>query len=49
MPYEDIVLEAEDKMEKAVGVLGEEFRGVRTGRASAGLVDGLETAPSLNV
>ena len=42
MPYDDIVLEAEDKMEKAVGVLGEEFRGVRTGRASAGLVDGLK-------
>jgi ribosome recycling factor len=34
MPYDDIVLEAEDKMEKAVGVLGEELRGVRTGRAS---------------
>ena len=42
MPYDDIVLEAEDKMEKAVGVLGEEFRGVRTGRASAGLVDQLK-------
>lgn len=39
MPYEDIVLEAEDKMEKAVAVLGDELRGVRTGRASAGLVD----------
>ena len=42
MPYDDIVLEAEDKMEKAIGVLGEEFRGVRTGRASAGLVDMLK-------
>ena len=39
MPYDDIVLEAEDKMEKAVAVLGDELRGVRTGRASAGLVD----------
>ncbi len=39
MPYDDIVLEAEDKMEKAVGVLVEEFKGVRTGRASAGLVE----------
>jgi len=42
MPYDDIVLECEDKMEKAVGVLGEELRGVRTGRASAALVDGLK-------
>lgn len=39
MPYDDIVLEAEDKMEKAVNVLVEEFKGVRTGRASAGLVE----------
>ena len=42
MPYDDIVLEAEDKMEKAVSVLAEELRGVRTGRASAALVDGLK-------
>ena len=42
MPYDDIVLEAEDKMEKAVSVLAEELRGVRTGRASAGLVDQLK-------
>ena len=41
MPYDDIVLEAEDKMEKAVAVLNDEMRGVRTGRASASLVDGL--------
>ena len=42
MPYDDIVLEAEDKMEKSVAVLGDELRGVRTGRASAGLVDQLK-------
>jgi ribosome recycling factor len=42
MPYDDIVLEAEDKMEKAVGVLGDELRGVRTGRASTALVDQLK-------
>jgi len=42
MPYDDIVLEAEDKMEKAVTILTEEMRGVRTGRASAGLVDQLK-------
>ena len=42
MPYDDILLEAEDKMEKAVGVLQAELRGVRTGRASAALVDGIK-------
>jgi ribosome recycling factor len=42
MPYDDIVLEAEDKMEKAVAVLTDEMRGVRTGRATASLVDGLK-------
>ncbi len=42
MPYDDIVLEAEDKMDKAVNVLADEFRGVRTGRASPGLVDQLK-------
>ena len=42
MPYDEIALEAEDKMDKAVGVLAEELRGVRTGRASAALVDGLK-------
>ncbi len=42
MPYDDIVLEAEDKMEKAVAVLADELRGVRTGRASAAIVDGLK-------
>ena len=41
MPYDDIVLEAEDKMDKALGVLSDEMRGVRTGRASAALVDGI--------
>lgn len=41
MPCDDIVLEAEDKMEKAVNVLSDELRGVRTGRASAALVDGI--------
>ena len=42
MPYDDIVLEAEDKMEKALAVLGDELKGVRTGRASAALVDGIK-------
>ncbi len=39
MPYDEIVFEAEEKMEKAVNVLVTEFRGVRTGRASMGLID----------
>ncbi len=37
--YEDILLEAEEKMEKAVEHLVHGFRGVRTGRASPGLVE----------
>ena len=39
MAVDDILLESEETMEKAVSHLAEEFRGVRTGRASAGLVD----------
>ena len=39
MPVDDILLEAEEKMDKAAAHLAEEFRGVRTGRASSGLVD----------
>jgi ribosome recycling factor len=41
MPYDDIVLEAEEKMEKALEVLLQEFKGVRTGRATPGLVEGI--------
>lgn len=39
MPADDIVLEADDKMDKAVAVLTEEFKGLRTGRATPALVD----------
>ena len=39
MAVEDHLLEAEDKMEKGVEHLRNEFRTVRTGRASAGLVE----------
>jgi len=39
MPMDDILLNCEEKMESAVSYLREEFRGMRTGRASAGLVD----------
>ncbi len=41
MPYDDIYLEADDKMNKSASALAEELKGVRTGRASAGLVDSI--------
>jgi len=34
---DEILLEAEDKMDKAVEVAGEEFSNIRTGRANAGM------------
>ena len=39
MPMDEILLNCEEKMESAVAYLREEFRGMRTGRASGGLVD----------
>lgn len=39
MPYDEIEFEAEEAMEKSVKFLKDEFRGVRTGRASPGLVE----------
>ena len=39
MTIDEILFEAEEKMEHAVEFLRTEFRGIRTGRASAGLVD----------
>ncbi|MFQ5429383.1 MAG: ribosome recycling factor [Phycisphaerae bacterium] len=39
MPLDEIELETEEAMEKAVAFLKAEYRGVRTGRASPGLVD----------
>ncbi|MDY7009155.1 MAG: ribosome recycling factor [Planctomycetota bacterium] len=39
MPIDDILLECEEKMEKAVEFFGDELRVIRTGRASAGLVE----------
>lgn len=39
MPLDEIELEADDLMEKAVNFLKQEYRGVRTGRASPGLVE----------
>lgn len=39
MTIDDILMEVEEKMDGAVEYLRQEFRGIRTGRASAGLVD----------
>jgi ribosome recycling factor len=41
MPVDDIQLEAEERMEKAVQVFGTNLRGIRTGTASAGLVESI--------
>src|SRR3954465_296741 len=41
MSIEEIVLEAEERMEKSVALLGDQLRGVRTGRANIGLVDSI--------
>jgi ribosome recycling factor len=41
MSIEEIVLEAEERMEKSVALLGDQLRGVRTGRANVGLVDSI--------
>ena len=42
MPIDDILLEAEAHMEKAIEHLQNELRGIRTGRASPGLIDHLK-------
>lgn len=39
MSTDDILLEVEEKMDSAAEYLRKEFRGIRTGRASVGLVD----------
>src|SRR6266404_5598628 len=41
MPINDILLEAEDKMQKTEEVVQHEFSGVRTGKASPGLVENI--------
>jgi len=42
MAMDEILLDAEERMEAAVDYLRKELRGIRTGRASAGLVDHLK-------
>jgi ribosome recycling factor len=41
MPVKQIITDSEAKMKKAVDVLQDELKGVRTGRASTGLVENL--------
>ncbi len=41
MSIEEIALEAEERMEKSIGLLADQLRGVRTGRANVGLVDSI--------
>lgn len=42
MPLDDILLETEDKMSKTEEVVIREFSGVRTGKASPGLVENVQ-------
>lgn len=41
MDQDEILLDAEERMEKAATVAHEHFQGLRTGRANAGLVDSI--------
>lgn len=41
MTYDEILLDAEERMEKSVALLADQLRGVRTGRAATGLVDSI--------
>jgi len=41
MTADEILMDVEERMEKAVNVFRDELRGLRTGRATPGLVDGL--------
>jgi ribosome recycling factor len=42
MTLDDVLLEAEEKMTKTEEVVAKEFAGVRTGKASAGLVENVQ-------
>lgn len=41
MPADDILLDSEERMDKAIDVLKHQLAGIRTGRANPGLVDSL--------
>lgn len=42
MPADEILLNVEERMEKAAGVLKNQLSGIRTGRATPGLVDSIK-------
>ncbi|QDU27525.1 Ribosome-recycling factor [Anatilimnocola aggregata] len=42
MPADEILLDTEERMDKALSVLKNHLAGIRTGRANPGLVDGLK-------
>lgn len=42
MPVDEIIFEAEEKMEKAITILVDDFRQIRTGRANPGLVESIK-------
>ena len=41
MDQDEILLDAEERMDKAVSILQDQMKGLRTGRATAGLVDSI--------
>ena len=41
MSIEEIALEGEERMEKTIALLEDQFKGVRTGRANTGLIDSI--------
>src|SRR5215831_14257560 len=41
MTTDEILMDAEERMEKAIGVFRDELRGLRTGRATPALVDNI--------
>ena len=42
MPADDILLDVEERMDKAISILKNQLGGIRTGRANPGLVDSLK-------
>ena len=42
MTYDETLMDAEERMEKAIAHLGDQLSGIRTGRANPGLVDSLK-------
>ena len=42
MSADEILMDAEERMDKAISVLGDNLSGIRTGRATPGLVDSIK-------